>query len=86
MARDTLRLEEEKVGVQTHAERRCYKDTGRRSCCGAAETNLTSIHEDARWIPDPTQGVRIRHCCEMWCRSQTQLGSGVAVAVVLASG
>ena len=26
--------------------------------------------------------LRIRHCRELWCRSQTQLGSGVAVAVV----
>ena len=26
-------------------------------------------------------GLRIRHCRELWCRSQTQLGSGVAVAV-----
>ena len=27
-------------------------------------------------------GLRIRGCCELWCRSQTWLGSGVAVAVV----
>ena len=26
-------------------------------------------------------GLRVRHCCELWCRSQMQLGSGVAVAV-----
>ena len=26
--------------------------------------------------------LRIRCCCELQCRSQTQLGSGVAVAVV----
>ena len=26
-------------------------------------------------------GLRIRHCCELWCRSQTWLGSGIAVAV-----
>ena len=25
-------------------------------------------------------GLRIRRCCELWCRSQTQLGSRVAVA------
>ena len=29
-------------------------------------------------------GLRILHCCELWCRSQTQLGSGVAVAVTSA--
>ena len=27
-------------------------------------------------------GLRIRHCCELWYRSQTQVGSGVAMAVV----
>ena len=31
-------------------------------------------------------GLRIRRCCELWCRSQMQLGSSrVAVAVVQAS-
>ena len=25
-------------------------------------------------------GLRIHHCCELWCRSQTWLGSGVVVA------
>ena len=29
-------------------------------------------------------GLRIRHCCELWCWSQTRLGSGIAVAVVWA--
>ena len=27
-------------------------------------------------------GLRIRHCRELWCRSQTWLGSPVAVALV----
>ena len=27
-------------------------------------------------------GLRIWRCCELWCRSQTWLRSGVAVAVV----
>ena len=27
-------------------------------------------------------GLRIRRCQELWCRSQTWLGSGIAVAVV----
>ena len=30
-------------------------------------------------------GLRIWHCRELWCRSQTQLGSGVTVALVEAS-
>ena len=25
--------------------------------------------------------LRIQHCCELWCRSQTQLGFGIAMAV-----
>ena len=25
--------------------------------------------------------LRIWHCCELWCGSQTRLGSGIAVAV-----
>ena len=29
-------------------------------------------------------GLRIQHCCELWCRSH-MLGSGIAVAVVEAS-
>ena len=28
--------------------------------------------------------LRIRHCCELWCRSKMQLGSGVAVAPIRA--
>ena len=31
-------------------------------------------------------GLRIRHCHELWGRSQTWLGSGVAVAVAQAGG
>ena len=30
-------------------------------------------------------GLRIQCCQELWCRLQAQLGSGIAVAVVLAS-
>ena len=26
-------------------------------------------------------GLRIWHCRELWCRSQTRLGSGIAVTV-----
>ena len=35
--------------------------------------------------PALLSGLRIQHCRELWCRSQMQLGSGTAVAVVLAS-
>ena len=35
--------------------------------------NLTIIHEDS--------GLKSQHCQELWYRSQTQLGSLVAVAL-----
>ena len=46
------------------------------SCHGSVVTNLTSIHEDFGLIPGLTQGLRIRHCRELWCRLQTWLRSG----------
>ena len=48
------------------------------SCRGSAETDLTSIHEDAGSIPGLAQCIQ--HCCELWCG--LQIRSGVAVAVV----
>ena len=40
------------------------------------------------WVQslDSLSGLRIRRCCELWCRLQTWLGPGVAVAMVQASG
>ena len=40
----------------------------RSSCCGAAEMNLTSIHEDAVWSLALLIGSRIQHCHELWCK------------------
>ena len=48
---------------------------------GAVEKNPTRNHEVVGSIPGLTQWVKDR---ELWCRSQTRLGSGVAVAVAMA--
>ena len=42
--------------------------------------NPARFHEDVSSIL-PHSGLRIQHCCELWGRSQTLLGSGIAVAV-----
>ena len=45
---------------------------------------LTRMHEDAGLISGSLaslSGLRIQHCGELWCRSQTQLGSGIAMVV-----
>ena len=52
------------------------------SHCGSVVTSPTCIHEDVDLILAPLGGLRIQHCCELWCRPQMQLGSGVAMAVV----
>ena len=45
-------------------------------------TNLTSIHGDSGSSLASLNGLRILHCCELWCMSQMWLRSQVAVAVV----
>ena len=45
---------------------------------------LIDIHVDAGSIPGLARGSRIQHCLQLWCRLQTRLGSGVAVAVAVA--
>ena len=59
-----------------------FESHSRSFCRGSAVMNPTSIHEDMVLIPGPAQWVlRIWRCWELWCRAQTRLGSGVAVAV-----
>ena len=52
-----------------------------RSSCHGSDFNSTRFHEEAGWIPGLTHWLRIQHCCELQCRSQMLLGSGIAVAV-----
>ena len=47
-------------------------------------TQLVSMRMQV-WSLASLSGLRIRHCCELWSRSQTQLGSQVAVTVTKAS-
>ena len=44
-------------------------------------TNSTSIHEDLVQTLALLSRLKIQCCHELWCRWQTQLISGVAVAV-----
>ena len=55
--------------------KRIAKNT-QRSCC-TAEANPTSIHEDSVRSLASLSGLRIQHCRELWCRSQTRLGSSL---------
>ena len=41
----------------------------------------TRNHEVAGSIPGLAKRVKYPHCHELWCRSQTELGPDVAVAV-----
>ena len=43
--------------------------------------NLTGLHDAVGLIPGLAQWVA-QHCRELWCKSQTCLRSGVAVAEV----
>ena len=47
------------------------------------QTQLGSMRMRVRSLAS-LSGLRIHHCCELWCRSQMQLRSRVAVAVVQA--
>ena len=46
----------------------------------------TQLESMRMWLSSlaSLSGLRIQRCRELWCRSQSRLGSGVAVAVVQA--
>ena len=48
--------------------------------------NPTSIHEDVGSIPASLSGLKVQRCSKLQLRSWMWLRSGVAVAVVSASG
>ena len=75
------------MGVLNVVGLQCYKmpqagDSRGSSHYGSVVTYLTGIHADAVQSLDSLRGLRIWHCSELWGTSQTQLGSGVAVAAV----
>ena len=49
-----------------------------------AQQKRIQLETMSLWVPSLAllSGLRILHCHELWCRSQMQLGSGIAVAVV----
>ena len=63
-----------------HDLKKTLKNIFRSSHCGSK--NLTCIQEDAVRSLASLSGLRIWHCHELWSRSQMQLRSGIAVAVV----
>ena len=48
-------------------------------------TNLTISMRILVWSLTLLSGLRIQHCHELWCRSQTQIRSDIAMAVAVAS-
>ena len=50
---------------------------------GGLQTQLVTMRTRVQ-SPAFLSGLRFRHCCELWCRSQTKLGRGVAVVAAAA--
>ena len=68
--------------------KRQEKDTGQEECQGVPvmvqqkQILLETMRLRVRSLA-LLSGLRIQHCHELWCRSQMQLRSGVAVAVAV---
>ena len=45
------------------------------------QTQLGTMRLQGRFLALLSE-LRIQSCCELWCRSQTQLGSSIAVAMM----
>ena len=54
---------------------------GKHSSFFGSAVTLTTVHEDAIQSQALLSGLRIWLCYDLQCRSQTQLGCAVAVAV-----
>ena len=67
-----------KVEYLCHEEMLDNKWPSRSSRHSTVEMNLTRKNEVTGSIPGLAQWVGIRHCCELWYRLQTRLGSGIA--------
>ena len=63
------------------------KDTGQEECQGVPVMVQKQILLETMRLRVRTlsllSGLRIQHCHELWCRSQMQLRSGVAVDVAV---
>ena len=53
-----------------------------RSSCHVSAVSEPSWHPWGHRLNALLSGLRVWSCCELWCRSQTQLRSSVAVAVL----
>ena len=48
------------------------------------QSQLGTMRFWVQTLASSLSGLRILHCCELWCRLQTRLGSSVAVALATA--